>query len=657
MQGTSANPLIRTHRRVEAIYRASRALDHAHTLPEAAGLVLDIVGEAISPARFVLWSSATEVLTAFPVGSSPGDRHREVAARVFTTGDRTTLDSVSGIPIGPDGEIVYVLSGEWETEDVENGRFVEEVARMLSRHEERWATERALLLARDRAEEAARLKSAFLATMSHEVRTPLNAVIGLMDLLRTRSLDAESLEYVTLAQAAGKDLLRIVSDILDFSKLEAGALEVESIDFDLFGLVSRIVAQHAPNAAAKRLFLHSEVAGDVVPWIRSDPVRIGQVLGNLVANAIKFTDQGSVVVHVGRKGDFLHFEVTDSGVGIPDAARALLFQPFRQADESTTRRFGGTGLGLAIARSVVEKLGGTIDYRSNAGKGTTFWFEVPHIEGREELPQAEVDVSRSLSRAPQPADARRRRVLVAEDNPVNQRLIQGLLSHLGYDATVVGDGASAVRKAAEGGYAVLLIDWQMPILDGLSAITQIRAEEATRTAQRGAGRVPILAVTAHALPGDREKCVAAGADDYLTKPIRADALAETLQRWVRGDVTERFGFASIDHEVLDELRGLGIDFFRELVGIFITDAPMRIERMRNALGSGDGRELAQQAHALKGSAGNLAATRVQQLAGDIEARARAGELDTVSRLLEEVQREFTAVRLFLEDTVAESESA
>ncbi len=657
MQGNSANPLIRTHRRVEAIYRASRALDQARTLPEAAGLVLDIVGEAISPARFVLWSSATEVLTSFPVGSSPDDRHREVATRVFATGERTSMHSVSGIPIGPNSQIAYALSGEWETEDVENGRFVEEVARMLTRHEERWATERALLLARDRAEEAARLKSSFLATMSHEVRTPLNAVIGLMDLLRTRTLDAESLEYVTLAQAAGKDLLRIVSDILDFSKLEAGALEVESIDFDLFGLVSRIVAQHAPNAAAKRLFLHSEVAEDVVPWIRSDPVRIGQVLGNLVANAIKFTDQGSVVVHVGRKGEFLHFEITDSGVGIPEAARALLFQPFRQADESTTRRFGGTGLGLAIARSVVEKLGGTIDYRANPGKGTTFWFEVPHIEGREELPQAEVDVGRSLSRAPQPADARRRRVLVAEDNPVNQRLIQGLLSHLGYDATVVGDGASAVRKAAEGGYAVLLIDWQMPILDGLSAITQIRAEEANRTAQRGAGRVPILAVTAHALPGDREKCVAAGADDYLTKPIRAEALAETLQRWVRGDVTERFGFASIDHEVLDELRGLGIDFFRELVGIFITDAPMRIERMKNALTGGDGRELAQQAHALKGSAGNLAATRVQQLASDIEARARAGELDTVSRLLEEIQREFTAVRLFLEDTVAEAESA
>jgi CheY-like chemotaxis protein/HPt (histidine-containing phosphotransfer) domain-containing protein/two-component sensor histidine kinase len=508
-----------------------------------------------------------------------------------------------------------------------------------------------LVEAKERAEQSARLKSAFLATMSHEVRTPLNAVIGLMDLLRTRPLDTEAQELVSLAQSAGKDLLRIVSDILDFSKMEAGALELEASSFDLFQLVSRVVSTYRPNAQRKGLSLTLHVSANVQHWVSGDATRLAQVLGNLVSNAIKFTERGQITVTTKRKVNMLRFEVADTGISIPQSARASLFGAFKQADQSTTRRYGGTGLGLAIARGIVQRMGGSIDFESAAGRGTTFFFEIPYECGQDEGPESCVAFSTPPAQAPYAPRKSCGRILVAEDNAVNQRLLRGFLEHLGFTPEIVGDGALAVEGAQAKRFSALLIDWQMPGMDGLTAIRKIRELEA----QGLSPRIPIVAVTAHALEGDREMCIAAGADDYLTKPIRLEALTTVLQRWIPDD--KRVGLHTLNESALQQLLDAGgPDLLREVSEVYLEDAPSRLGRMREALRSGDTRELARQAHAVKGSSASVAASRMHSLAGDLEARARAGEVDVAARLLDELERELFPVSRALSSALARAQS-
>jgi PAS domain S-box-containing protein len=382
-------------------------------------------------------------------------------------------------------------------------------------------TEAALTEARERALEAARLKSRFLATMSHEIRTPMNGVLGLATLLLETSLDETQRRYADGIRTAGEALLTVLNDILDLSKLEAGRVELERVSFDLAVVVAEVVALVAASARAKDI----EVAGDCAPLsLRGDPGRLRQVLLNLAANAVKFTERGEVVVRAlavpGLDAvPMVRLEVVDTGIGLEPRQQERIFEAFAQADSSTTRRFGGTGLGLAICRELVAAMGGRIGVVSEPGSGSTFWCEIPFERGpAPPSPVPRVEVA-------SPAEGRGT-ILVAEDNDVNQLVAVAMLEGLGYRADVADNGRAALDLAAHRRYDAVLMDCQMPEMDGYAATSELRRREA------GGRRTPVIALTAGARTEDRDRCLAAGMDDHLTKPLMPAALGEVLRRWI-----------------------------------------------------------------------------------------------------------------------------
>jgi PAS domain S-box-containing protein len=387
---------------------------------------------------------------------------------------------------------------------------------------ERYETEACLVEARERAEQANRAKSAFLANMSHELRTPLNGILGVAEALARSAVDARQKEMVELIATSARALEALLTDILDLARIEAGRMDILDEPFDLMAMVRSVAALFAASAESKGLSFHLQVPEAPPPIVAGDGKRLRQILNNLLSNAVKFTATGAVTLAVETdcSSGFCRarFSVHDTGIGFDEETGARLFQPFEQSDSSITRRFGGTGLGLSICRNLVELMGGTIEARSEPGRGSTFSFEVALAPAALE-PAAE-------SGTPDAWSGRPLRVLLAEDHPVNRRVVELILEPLGVEVRSVENGELAVAEAAAAQFDLVLMDMQMPVMDGLEAVRRIRRAEA----ETGAPRMPICMLTANALPHFQAMAAEAGADGFLTKPVSALALTQQIAR-------------------------------------------------------------------------------------------------------------------------------
>jgi signal transduction histidine kinase/CheY-like chemotaxis protein len=526
-----------------------------------------------------------------------------------------------------------------------------------------------LVAAMKKADAATRAKSAFLANMSHEIRTPLNAVLGMAELALRVDDPGRKNECLGRVLEAGTSLLTVINDILDFSKIEARKLTLERIDFDIREVLRTALDMHRLHATDKGLTLTAEVDESVPRVVAGDPGRLRQVLVNLVANAVKFTETGGVTVSITRASDpadsapgtplDLEFAVADTGIGIPRKKRRAIFKSFLQADDSITRKHGGTGLGLAICKLLVELMGGTLDVESVEGEGSTFSFTGHFAVGD----PAAVERERATADAAAPRPGLR--VLLADDNALNRSLALDLLAEKGYRTTAVENGAQALEAVKREHFDLVLMDVQMPVMDGITATRAIR--------DPGSGAldtdVPIVALTAHALKGDRERFLAAGMTDYIAKPIQIDTFYATVAAAVNdarpagADVPGRAqgapaaesddkaggnnGCPAFDRETALDMLGGKSDLLGRMDAIFLRDTPGDLAALDQAVAAGNWADARRLAHSIKGAARTVGARRAGALAEQMEFFCRMQDHASAIREYKTLESEVRSALEFL----------